>query len=91
MPGFSHDQLFSPLLLDAQPDLFGRTCVPADRAVFYAGRDLYEPWNRVIEELLIAFAEIAFSFIALLVQTCSVFHTTAAADIEVPAYETFVT
>ena len=79
------------LLLDVQPYLVGRTCVSADRTVFNSDRDLHEPWNRVIEELLVAFAEIALAFIALLIHTCSVFHTSAATDIEVPAYEAFVT
>ncbi len=83
--------LFSLLLLDAQPYLVGRTGVPADRTVFYAGRDLHEPRQRIIEELPVAFAEIALSFAALLIEAGSVFQTTAAADIEVSAYEAFVT
>ncbi len=91
MPGFYLEPLFSQLLLDAQPYLVGRTCVPADRTVFYAGSDLLESWQSIIKELPVAFAEIAFSFAALLIPADSVFHTTAAADIEVSAYEAFVT
>ena len=91
MPGFSHDRLFWPLLLDAQPYPVGRTGVPADRTRFYAGRDLHKPWQCVIEELPVAFTEIAFPFIALLIPAGPVFQTTAAADIEMPANETFIT
>ena len=65
--------------------------MPVERTVFYAGRDLLESRQSVIEELPVAFAEIAFSFAALIIPTDPVFQTTAAADIEVSAYEAFVT
>ena len=90
-PGFSHDRLFWPLLLDAHPDLVGRTGVPADRAVLHAGGNLHKPRHGVIEELPVAFAEIALSPAARLIPSGPVLHTTATADIEVSAYEAFVT
>ena len=65
--------------------------MPADRAVFYGSRDLHEPRQSVIEEMLITFAEIILPTGLIFVQADSVFHTAAAADIEVSAYEAFVT
>jgi hypothetical protein len=91
LPGFSHDRLFWPLLLDAQPDIVGRAGVPVYRTVFYAGGDLHEPWQRVIEELPVTFTEITFSFAILIIPVNPAFHTSAAADIEVSANEAFVT
>ena len=83
-------ELFSLLLFDVKPYPVGRAGVPADRAAFYAGGDLLEPRNRIIEELLIAFAEIALSIVVFIIPAGPVFHTSAPADIEVPAYEAFV-
>jgi hypothetical protein len=66
----------------------------ADRTVFYAGCDLHESRRRVIEELLIALAEIAFSILVKFqgpgIEPQPVFQTAAAADIEVPANKTLI-
>lgn len=91
MPGFSHEALFSLLLLDTQPYLVGQAGMSCQRTVFYAGRNLHEPWNRIIKELPVAFAKIAFSFAALIIPTVPVFQTTATAYIEMFAYEAFIT
>ena len=71
---FYLEPLFWPLLLDAQPYSIGRTCVPADRAVFYADCDLFESRQCVIEELLVAFTEIALPCAAVVIPADPVFH-----------------
>ncbi len=45
----------------------------------------------IIEEELVAFAEIAFFAEVVFVERCPVFHATAAADCKVPADEAFIT
>ena len=65
--------------------------MPSYRTIFYTGGNLLEPWYCVIEKLLVAFAEIAFSLAPIIAPAVSVFHTPTPADIEVPAYETLIT
>jgi hypothetical protein len=64
--------------------------VPAGRAVFDSCRDVHEPGHRVIEELLITFAEKTLSCVILIIPSCPVFHTATPADIEVLTNQAFV-
>ena len=78
----------SHFFLDFQENLVPRAGVPAGRAVFNGFGELHEPRHRIIEELLVAFAEIVFSI--LTIEPHAIFHTAAPADVEVPANQTCV-
>ena len=81
---------FLQLLLNMQPDSVSRTGVSGSRTGVNSGCYLSKSRQCVIEEPLIALAEIAFPAAAVVVQTESIFHTTAAADVKVFAEEAFV-
>ena len=70
-----------------QSDSLGAARMPAGGTVLYRCGKLDEPGDRVIEELLIAFAEIAFLCALAIIPAGSVFHTTTPADVQVSANE----
>ncbi len=57
----------------------------------YSSGYLHKPRHRVIEETLVAFAEIAFPAKVVFVEGGPVFHTPAATDGKMPAEQAFVT
>ena len=52
---------------------------------------LLKPRQRMVEEELVSFAEVAFFAEIFFVERCPVFHTAAATDGKVPADKAFIT
>ena len=78
------------MLFDLPPDSISRTCVSGGRTGANGSRYLRKSRHRIIEEMLISFAEVAFAGRAAVVQTNPIFHTTAATDGKVRADKALV-
>ena len=81
---------FLQLLSDFQSDSIGGTGVPCNGTGLNRGSYLLKLRYGIVEELLIAPAEMAFAVLVAIIQTYPIFHAAATADIKMVAEQAFI-
>ena len=76
--------------MDSESDFVSGTGVPGGGAVFYGGCQLHKSRDCMVEELFVTVAEIILAA-TVSVLSSSIFHTSAAAYIEMTAEKALIT